>query len=177
MVLHLFSFIMKRIFLFLFFLNLWASNIWAQTYTEPLYIIYDSQTLPMTRDMRKYSMLRGETQPMVRTVRVGKIDTYWYNFALPIYGRAALTLRKKEGTDVNTIPIDSVAILYPQAKTILQVEAEVMPLIEQDFCCPTNQFIANYRTYAYFSSERPIYVIELDTVNNRAIVVSVTAAR
>lgn len=163
----------KILFSSMLFIGFFAQISIAQTYTTPLYIIFDIDTPPMTRDSRKYEMMRGETQPIIRTYEVGHAYPDIYHFGLPLHGSGTLVLSKKRNTTISEIPLSEVATLYPQAKTILQVEQEVMPLIEQDFCCPSNQFVVNYGTYKYFSDTRPIYVIELDKPNNRAIIVFV----
>jgi len=137
-----------------------------------LYLIFDINTPPITKDIGKYI---GWNEVIMKELTVYKSThtAYLYFYDYPLFARHPLTLEKKEGTTVQTIPMSAVSS-YP-AKTITELDAEMQPLIEADFNDPLTDSWGRgeIRTINYFADFDKFYVIELDPANNQAYIVEV----
>lgn len=159
---------MKKILIILMLTGFYQTQAFSQ---NDLYLIFDINTPPVTKDITKYILLRsGDVR--VREMKVSKINTYLYYYTYPLLAGDCLTFSKKTGTTPQILPMSALAS-YPSAKTIGQLDTEIQPLIDLDYTDPGKGRFheLELRTYQYFVNIDNFYIIELDHTNNQIIVV------
>jgi hypothetical protein len=157
---------MKNILIILFFCFVIQTNSFAQ---GTLYLIFDINTPTTVRDVSKYI---GWNELVMSEVGVSKPRPYYYYIHYPLMAGVELKLDKKPNTTPQVISIASISNLYPQALTIGQLDAQLQPLVEDDYY-NIKRYVWEYKTFRYFADLEHIYIIELHPTNGQATVVEV----
>jgi hypothetical protein len=160
---------MKKITLIAFLVSFYG-NIVAQSTNQILYLIYDKNTPVITKDISKYLQYN---EPIIgRLAWAGKVGNYGYTSTYPLFAGVHLDFDIKPGTTPQTIPISQVSSY--NAKTIAQLDQELQPKVLEDF---NNVLISEdpwqSKTYQYFMGLSKIYVIELLSATQQAVIVEV----
>jgi hypothetical protein len=148
------------------FFYLLATSSFAQLH---LYVIYDPATPIVQKDIRKYMGWYNDPNPIMSNCRMTK-NIGFYTVAYPFYGGEHLSLYIDTDYPVQTVPASQVAVLAQthHVRTPAQLDADLQPAIEEDYCCTLGAF-PNRRSIHYFNRFAKFYVIEYEGSNAKII--------
>jgi hypothetical protein len=162
---------MKKI---LFIVSLLCVN-GAFAQTDTLYLIFDTQTPKVMKDIRKYLHMSGDLSPKMSECGVSVLESgERYMSSYPLDAGRPLMLKRKAGTPVQEIPLSQVSVLYPKAMTVPQLDVYLQPLMEYDYT-HRQRYRYDYKMAKFFArSHLAVFkVIELKHAEGKALVVDV----